>query len=194
MDIDFYFDFGSPAAYLAWTQLGRIEAESGAKVRKIPMLLGGVFKATGNATPVSVPAKGAWMTKDLARHAARYGAPPLKMPPGFPINTLHLMRGAAALEGDERFDDYLSAIYGAMFERGENMADPAEIGRALTEAGFDAKAIFAMVEDQAVKDRLKANTEEAVARGAFGAPTFFVGDEMHFGQDRIEWVIEAAKR
>lgn len=190
--IDFYFDFGSPAAYLAWTQLGRIEAETGAAIVRKPMLLGGVFKATGNATPVAIPAKGAWMMKDLGRFAARYEAP-LTLPPGFPINTLHLMRGAAALEGDERFDDYLAAIFSAIFGRGETMDDPATVGRVLTEAGFDAASLMAATQDQAVKDRLKATTEEAVSRGVFGAPAFFVGDEMHFGQDRIDWVIEAAK-
>ena len=190
--IDFYFDFGSPAAYLAWTQLDRIRAESGASVVCKPMLLGGVFKATGNATPVAIPAKGAWMLGDLARHATRYGVP-LRMPPGFPINTLHLMRGAAALEGDDRFDAYLEAVFGAMFGRGEDMADVAIIGKALADAGFDAASIMAMTQDDAVKDRLKATTEEAVSRGVFGAPTFFVGDEMHFGQDRIDWVIAAAR-
>lgn len=192
MKIDFYFDFGSPAAYLAWTQLDRIEAESGAKVRRVPMLLGGVFQATGNATPVAIPAKGAWMMRDLARYAARYGVP-LTMPPNFPINTLHLMRGAAALEGDERFDHYLKTIFEAMFARGEDMADQAVIGRTLSNAGFDAEAIMASTQDPTVKARLKTLTEDAVARGVFGAPAFFVGDEMWFGQDRIDWVVEAAR-
>lgn len=190
MTIEFYYDFGSPAAYLAWTQLPVLEAAG--EVALKPMLLGGVFKATGNATPVAIPAKGAWMRRDMARYAARYGAP-LNMPPNFPINTLHLMRGAAALEGDPRYRDYVAAIFTAMFGKGADMAAPATIAAVLTEAGFDAKAIFAATEDPAVKDRLKTATEEAVARGAFGAPTFFVGDEMWFGQDRIDWVIDAAR-
>ena len=138
-----------------------------------------------------MPAKGKWIRQDFARWAARYGVP-FTLPPNFPVNTLHLMRGAAALEGDARLDDYMRAVYEAMFGRGEDMADPAVIARVLTVAGFDAKAIFAATEDQAVKDRLKATTEEAVARGVFGAPSFFVGDALYFGNDRIDWVIEAA--
>ncbi|MEL6793523.1 MAG: DsbA family protein, partial [Pseudomonadota bacterium] len=99
--IQFWYDFGSPAAYLAWTQLDRIRRKTGNEIEMKPMLLGGVFKATGNATPVAVAAKGAWMMKDLGRHAARYGVP-LTLPPGFPINTLHLMRGVFALDGDPK--------------------------------------------------------------------------------------------
>lgn len=189
--IEFWFDFGSPAAYLAWTQLDRIREKTGRDVEMKPMLLGGVFKATGNATPVAVPAKGAWMMKDLGRHAARYGVP-LTMPPGFPLNTLHLMRAAAALEDDDRQGDYIRAVFEAMFARGEAMNDPAVISRALSNAGFDPAEIMAMTEDPAVKEKLKTNTEAAVAKGVFGAPTFFVGGEMHFGQDRIDWVIDAA--
>ena len=190
MKIEFFFDFGSPAAYLAWTQRSRLEAAGEVTLR--PFLLGGVFKATGNASPVTIPAKGKWMTEDLHRWAKRYGAP-LRFPQGFPLNTILPMRAAAALEGNERFPAYVTATYEAIFGRGENVADPNVISPALEAAGLDSRAILAMAEEQAVKDRLKANTEEAVARGAFGAPTFFVGDQMHFGNDRIDWVIEAAK-
>ncbi|MEO1611143.1 MAG: 2-hydroxychromene-2-carboxylate isomerase, partial [Pseudomonadota bacterium] len=164
---------------------------TGNEIEMKPMLLGGVFKATGNATPVAVAAKGAWMMKDLGRHAARYGVP-LTLPPGFPINTLHLMRGVFALDGDPRQADYVKTVFEAIFARGEAMGEVEVIGRVLTEAGFDAQAMMAATQDDAVKDRLKASTEEAVAKGIFGAPTFFIGGEMHFGQDRIDWVIEAA--
>ncbi len=190
MKIEFFYDFGSPAAYLAWTQLERLEAASEVAMR--PFLLGGVFKATGNASPVMVPAKGKWMTQDLRRWAKRYGAP-LRFPKDFPLNTLLLMRGAAALEGDPRYRAYVKAIFEAVFGRGEAMNDPAVVAATLKSAGFDPAEMLAKTEDAAVKDRLKASTEEAVSRGAFGAPCFFVGDEMHFGNDRVDWVIEAAK-
>lgn len=190
MKIEFFFDFGSPAAYLAWTQLNRLE-EAGAVALR-PFLLGAAFKATGNASPVMVPAKGKWMTEDMRRWAKRYGVP-LRFPVGFPLNTILPMRCAAALEGDERFPVFVSAVYEAMFGRGEAISDPNVISPALEGAGLDSRAILALAEDQAVKDRLKATTEEAVSRGVFGAPTFFVGDQMHFGNDRVDWVIEAAK-
>ncbi|MEL7462635.1 MAG: 2-hydroxychromene-2-carboxylate isomerase [Pseudomonadota bacterium] len=189
--IQFWYDFGSPAAYLAWTQLDRIREKTGREIEMKPMLLGGVFKATGNATPVAIAAKGAWMMKDLGRHAARYGVP-LTLPPGFPINTLHLMRGVFALDGDARQAAYVKAVFEAIFARGDAMGEVEVIGKVLTEAGFDAKAIMAATQDDAVKEKLKASTEEAVSKGIFGAPTFFVDGEMHFGQDRIDWVIDAA--
>lgn len=190
MKIEFFFDFGSPAAYLAWTQLHRLEEAGEVTLR--PFLLGGVFKATGNASPVMIPAKGKWMTEDMRRWAKRYGVP-LRFAEGFPLNTILPMRAAAALEGDERFPALVKAVYEAMFGRGENISDRNVISAALEGAGLDSRAILAMAEDQAVKDRLKANTEEAVSRGAFGAPTFFLGDRMHFGNDRVDWVVEEAK-
>lgn len=189
--IEFWYDFGSPASYLAWTQLERIREETGQDVAMKPMLLGGVFKATGNASPVTVPAKGAWMRRDMARWAVRYDVP-LNMPPNFPVNTLNFMRAAVALEEDERLDDYVTAMFEAMFARGEAMDDMAVVARVLTDAGFDADEIFAAAQDDGVKARLIAATEEAVGRGVFGAPTFFVGKQMHFGNDRIDWVIDAA--
>jgi 2-hydroxychromene-2-carboxylate isomerase len=193
--VEFFFDFGSPAAYLAFTQLPRIAADAGAAIVWRPMLLGGVFKATGNASPVMVAAKGKWMNADLARWAARYGVP-LNMPPGFPINTLALMRGAVGMQLREpaRFDAYVAAVYAALFGRGENLGDFEVVGRVLAAAGFDAAAFMALTADPEVKQGLIANTDEAVARGAFGAPTLFVGDEMHFGQDRLDFVARALAR
>lgn len=190
MKIEFFFDFGSPAAYLAWTQLARMQEAGETRMR--PLLLGGVFKTLGNVAPGSVPAKGKWMKDDLARWAARYGVP-LSYPRKFPINTIAPMRGAAALEDDPRFPLYVKTVYEAIFGRGEDISDPETLRAALKAADLDAKEILGLMTDQAVKDRLKANTDEAIERGAFGAPTFFVGDQMHFGNDRLEWVIDAAK-
>ena len=190
--VEFFFDFGSPAAYLAWTQLPNIAAAAGATIVWRPMLLGGVFKAAGNASPISVAAKGKWMMADLARYAARYGVP-LKFPASFPVNTLALMRGALGMQMRQAadFDRYVSAIFQAIFARGLAMGDPAVVAGVLSAAGLDAAGFEALIGDPAVKQGLIANTEEAVARGAFGAPTMFVGDAMHFGQDRLDFVAQA---
>ncbi len=190
--VEFYFDFGSPAAYLAWTQLPALCANAGAELIFKPMLLGGVFQATGNRSPVEVPAKGRYVRQDFERHAARYGVP-LHFNPHFPINTLVLMRGATAMQmhdGGARFGDYCHAVFRAMWVDEKDMNDPAVVGQVLQTAGFDAAEFLARVGQQSVKDRLKAVTEEAVARGVFGAPTMFVGTEMFWGQDRLDWVRE----
>ena len=190
--VEFYFDFGSPAAYLAWTQLPALCANAGAELIFKPMLLGGVFQATGNRSPVEVPAKGRYVRQDFERHAARYGVP-LHFNPHFPINTLVLMRGATAMQmhdGGARFGDYCHAVFRAMWVDEKDMNDPAVVGQVLQTAGFDATEFLARVGQQSVKDRLKAVTEEAVARGVFGAPTMFVGTEMFWGQDRLDWVRE----
>ena len=192
--IEFWFDFGSPTTYLAHTQLPRLARETGAQLLYKPMLLGGVFKATGNASPVSVPAKGRWMNRDIARWAARYGVP-FAFNSHFPINTLTLMRGATGLQmrqSPEAFARYVDAVFDAMWVQPRNLGDAAELPAALAQAGIDAEAFAALVADTEVKAALVAQTEQAVARGAFGAPTCFVGDEMFFGQDRLGFVREAA--
>lgn len=192
--IEFWFDFGSPTTYLAHTQLPRIARETGAQLVYKPMLLGGVFKATGNASPVSVPAKGRWMNRDIARWAARYGVP-FVFNPHFPINTLTLMRGAIGLQRrqPDAFARYVDTVFDAMWVKPRNLGEPTELAAVLATAGLDAEAFAALVADAQVKAALVAQTEEAVARGVFGAPTCFVGDEMFFGQDRLEFVREAAR-
>jgi len=190
--VECFFDFGSPTSYLAWTQLPGIAAPAGASIVWRPMLLGGVFKASGNASPAAVPAKGRWMAADIERWARRYRVP-FRFNPHFPINTLTLMRGAAGLQmrRPKEFAHYLATIYGAMWKDAANLGDPAVLAATLTGAGFDADAFAALVADPDVISQLVATTEEAVARGVFGAPTFFVGDEMFFGQDRLDFVAEA---
>ncbi|MBE7940612.1 MULTISPECIES: 2-hydroxychromene-2-carboxylate isomerase [Ramlibacter] len=190
--VDFCFDVGSPAAYLAWTQLPRLARETGATVNRIPILLGGVFQATGNQSPMMVPAKGRYMMEDFQRHAARYGVP-FKHNPHFPINTLLLMRGATglALRDPARLEPYVDAVLRAIWVDGENMNDAQVVGRVLGQAGFDAQALVALAQEADVKDALKQATQRAIERGMFGAPTFFVGDQMFWGQDRIEFVKEA---
>ncbi|MEO8309956.1 MAG: 2-hydroxychromene-2-carboxylate isomerase [Caldimonas sp.] len=190
--VEYFFDVGSPTSYLAWTQLPKIAADTGATISWRPMLLGGVFKATGNASPVTVPAKGRWMNDDIQRWARHHGVR-FAFNPYFPINTLTLMRGAAGLQM-RRPDDflrYLDVVERAMWEAPKNLGDPAVLAATLTEAGFDADEFAALVADPEVKARLVTTTEEAVARGVFGAPTFFVGAAMFFGQDRLDFVREA---
>jgi 2-hydroxychromene-2-carboxylate isomerase len=190
--IEFFFDFGSPTTYLAATQLPAIAAERGAALLWRPMLLGGVFKATGNASPVSVPAKGRWMFDDIQRWARRYGVP-FAFNPAFPINTLPLMRGAAGLQlrRPELFGAYCDAVFSALWQQQRNLGDAAVLASTLSEAGIDGEFFAALVADAEVKARLVSTTEEAVARGVFGAPTCFVGTQMFFGQDRLEFVREA---
>jgi len=189
--VEFYFDFGSPYSYLAYKALPAVAAAHGAQIVWQPMLLGGVFKATGNHSPVEVPAKGKWLHQDLKRWAARYGAV-FKHNPHFPINTLVLMRGAAGMQlRGLDFGKYAETVFHAMWAEPRNLGDPAELGAVLGEAGFDAAAFLALVGDPEVKERLKNTTEAAVARGVFGAPTFFVGDQMFWGQDRLDFVAGA---
>jgi 2-hydroxychromene-2-carboxylate isomerase len=190
--IAFYFDVGSPAAYLAWTQLPAIARAAGWEIDYRPMLLGGVFQATGNRSPMEVPAKAQYMQDDLQRFAGRYGVP-FRHNPHFPINTLLLMRGALGLQMREpqRMVPYVDAVFRAIWVDGRNMNDAATVAGVLQAAGFDPEQILALAADPAVKDQLKIVTQEAVARGVFGAPTFFIGQQMFWGQDRLDFVKEA---
>ncbi len=188
--VEFFFDVGSPTVYLAATQLSKIAGRHGATVLWRPFLLGGVFKATGNVSPATVPAKSRYMGDDLERFARRYEVPFL-FNPFFPVNTLALMRGAVAYQQQGRLDQYIEAIFSAMWVTGKNMNEPTIVAEVLDTIGIEAQEFLVAIAAQDVKDKLKSNTEEAVERGAFGAPTFFVGDEMFFGQDRLDFV-EAA--
>jgi 2-hydroxychromene-2-carboxylate isomerase len=191
---DFYFDFGSLASYLAHTQLPKMCAETGASANLLPMLLGGVFQATGNVSPMTVPAKGRYAFMDFKRFADGYGVP-LNMNPHFPIITTTLMRMVTAMhtKNDPRMQNLMNVVFQAIWVDSLNMNDPAIVGQVLTDAGFDSAALLAMANDQATKDQLKAVTTKAVERGVFGAPSFFVGEEMFWGQDRMEQVKAALK-
>ena len=190
--VEFLFDVGSPYTYLAYHQLPKIAQMHGATIVWTPVLLGGIFQATGNKSPAEVPTKGLYSNVDLQRWAKAYGVT-FQMTPHFPINTLPLMRGAVAMQlrGEVEFHRYLEAVFSALFERPRNLNLPAEIGAVLIDAGLDPLEFMAQIGNQAVKDRLKQNTTNAVSRGVFGAPTFFVGDEMYWGQDRLQFVAEA---
>lgn len=192
--VEFYFDFGSPASYLAWTQLPGIATGHGAVLVYRPVLLGGIHKATNNVSPATIPAKGAWMQLDLARFARRYGVQ-YAYNPHFPINTLMLMRGATGTQvhDEQLFLRYVDVVFRAIWERPRNMSDLPTIQAVLEEAGLDPAFLFQLVGDPSVKEKLKSDTEAAVARGLFGAPTMFVGEEMFFGQDRLDFVKEALR-
>ncbi|MDI1283920.1 MAG: 2-hydroxychromene-2-carboxylate isomerase [Reyranella sp.] len=190
--LEFYYDYGSPYSYLADTQVEAIAKRAGATLVRRPMLLGGVFKATGNASPMTVELKSKWSAFDMPMWAKHYGVP-FQRNPFFPVNTLALMRGAAAAQIDGLFERYHPAIYKAMWVDGRNLNDIAEVAAVLTAAGLDAGKFGSRIQDQDVKDRLKATTDEAVARGVFGAPTSFVGDMMFFGSDRLPFVEMALK-
>lgn len=190
--VEFFFDVGSPFSHIAWRALPEIAARTGAQIVWRPILIGGVFKATGNVSPMTVPAKGSYSTIDLYRWAEYYGIP-FQMNPHFPINTLPLMRGATAMlmRGPKALEAYLDAIYPAMFEQPVNLGEPAEIGKVLARAGIDPQALMTEIGTDAVKDKLRTDTDDAVQRGVFGAPTFFVGTEMYWGQDRLMFVERA---
>ena len=188
--VEFYFDVGSPASYLAWTQIRSLAERHGAEVLFQPMLLGGVFKATGNSSPATVPAKGAYTRVDFQRFARRYGVP-FAHNPHFPVNTMQLMRGAVAYLGTERFPAYLEVVFQAMWVDGKDLGNPEVVGQGLAASGFEPGEVMQKVNEPEVKDRLRQITEGAIGRGVFGAPTFFVNGEMFFGQDRLDFVEEA---
>jgi len=193
--VAFYFDVVGPASYLAWTQLPALCTAAGAELVYKPMLLGGVYQATGNASPGAIPAKGRYTVRDYERHARKYGVPYVNNP-HFPIITLFLMRAVTGvqLREPERLQDLLAAVFKAMWIDALDLNQPALTARTLQDAGFAPEAIQALAADPEVKAALKATTEEAVARGVFGAPTSFVGDEMFFGQDRMDMIRDELAR
>jgi 2-hydroxychromene-2-carboxylate isomerase len=191
--VEFYFDFGSPTAYLAYRRLLQFNAAYDLNIDYRPMLLGGVFKATGNSSPVTVPAKGNYMMEhDLPRFAERYGVV-LHFNPHFPINTLTLMRGAIAAHRLDCFERYVDVVYRAVWAEGQNMGERDIVLQALANADLDADAILAKADEDEVKESLVANTDAAVVRGVFGAPTMFFEGEMYFGQDRLDFIEAALK-
>lgn len=190
--IEFLFDVVSPTAYLAYSQIDAVAKRAGAEVDFVPVFLGGIMQGAGNQPPGTVENKGKWMRGDMQLWAQQYGIP-LNHNPFFPVNTINLQRAALALKGSDQFRPFLDAMFQAMWVDEKNLGEAEVAGEVLTNAGLDAAAIFAKTQDPAIKDALKAITVGAVERGAFGAPTFFVGDQMFFGQDRLPFVEAAAK-
>ena len=192
--VEFIFDFGSPNAYLANRVLGDIARRTGAEVVVTPALLGGIFKITGNQAPMTafggIQGKLAYEALETKRFVEKHRLTDYRFNPHFPVNTLLIMRGLIAAGRMGVKDAYLAAVLSGMWERGLKMDDPEVVAQVLAEAGLDAKAILEATQDPEVKAELLANTERAAARGAFGVPTFFVGDEMFFGKERLGQIEE----
>tara|TARA_R110000868_G_scaffold198121_1_gene444429 strand:- start:982 stop:1575 length:594 start_codon:yes stop_codon:yes gene_type:complete len=186
----FYFDFASPNAYFAHRILPDVEARKGLKFRYVPVLLGGIFKSTGNQAPMiafaGVPAKLAYEYKEIERFIARHDLKNFNFNPHFPVNTLALMRGAVAAEGEGVLDAYVEAMFHFMWEKPRKLGDADVLHATLTEAGLPAQRLLAAIQTPEVKAQLIANTQLAVDQGVFGIPSFIVDDELYFGKDRLE--------
>jgi 2-hydroxychromene-2-carboxylate isomerase len=192
--VEFHFDFGSPNAYLAHLVVPEIEKRTGIAFSYVPVLLGGVFKATGNVSPAvslrGVKNKGEYAALETRRFVAKHGITRFAMNPFFPVNTLQIMRGAVAAQRLGCFARYVDEVYRHMWADPKKMDDAAVIRAALLESGLPADELLARAADPDVKQELLANTEASVARGVFGSPSFFVGSELFFGKDRLRDVEE----
>jgi 2-hydroxychromene-2-carboxylate isomerase len=192
--VEFLFDFGSPNAYLAEKLIPGIEQRNGIKFEYVPVLLGGIFKLTNNASPAQTLAgiknKPEHMQRETERFLSKHNITTYRMNPHFPVITLMLMRGAVAAQMEGVFDEYFRAAFHHMWEEPKKMDDPKILRDALISSGLDADKLIARSQDADVKAQLVENTQSAVDRGAFGSPTFFVGSEMFFGKDQVRDVEE----
>ena len=193
--VDFLFDFGSPNAYLSHLVIPEIEKRQGTKFEYVPILLGGVFKLTNNRSPAETNAgiknKGAYQQLETQRFIRQHGITRFKPNPFFPVNTLMIMRGAVAAKKLGIFERYVDEVYRHMWAEPKKLDDPAVLKAALLESSLPADRLFELVQTPEVKDTLLAETQRAVDRGTFGSPTFFVGDDIYFGKDRLRDVEEA---
>ena len=193
--VEFHFDFGSPNTYFCHRVIPEIEARTGGAFDYVPVLLGGIFKATNNRSPMEqfagVKNKSEYQALETERFIARHGISEYRKNPHFPVNTLHLMRGAVFARQKKYYKDYIDAVYKCMWEQGLNMADVDVIREALSEAGLPAEDIVAGTQGPVVKQALIDNTAASVERGSFGSPTFYVGDQIYFGKDKLLEVEQA---
>ena len=189
-NVEFYYDFGSPTSYLAYKRLPKLCKKHNAELVLKPVLLGGIFKATNNVPPGAVPAKGRYMLNDMARFARRYDIK-MRFNPNFPLNTLTLMRCAFAAITMNKIDEYNQAVFNAVWVAEKNMGELDILKTTLDDANLPTEELLERAQTEMVKTALKDATAAAVERGVFGCPTLFVGDEMFFGQDRMEFVAEA---
>jgi len=190
----FLFDFGSPNAYLSHEAIPAIEQRIGVNFEYVPILLGGIFKATNNKSPAETLAgiknKPEFHALETERFLKRFHVKPYAWNPFFPVNTLNLMRGAIAAQLEGVFEKYVDAAFHHMWVEPKKMDDPEVAMKALTASGLDAAKLFARAQEPEVKAKLVQNTQSAVERGAFGSPTFFVGNEMFFGKEQLRDVEE----
>ncbi|AYA70333.1 2-hydroxychromene-2-carboxylate isomerase [Acinetobacter sp. WCHA55] len=193
--VEFYFDLGSPYSYLAYYRLLQMAEQQEIQIVYKPILLGGVFKATGNRSPIEIPVKGGYSILDMQRWAEYYHIP-MQMNPHFPMNTLTLMRILTGVQllHLEKFEQVLKLLFDAMFRIPQNLNEPTALAEVLKPSGFSVEDIMSMVQSDVVKQKLITETELAIQRGIFGAPTFFVGDEMYWGQDRLHFVEQALNK
>ena len=193
--VEFYFDLGSPYSYLAYYRLLQMAEQQEIQIVYKPILLGGVFKATGNRSPIEIPVKGAYSILDMQRWAEYYQIP-MQMNPHFPMNTLTLMRILTGVQllHLEKFEQVLKLLFDAMFGTPQNLNEPTVLAEVLKPSGFSVEDIMSMVQSEVLKQKLITETEQAILRGIFGAPTFFVGDEMYWGQDRLHFVEQALNK
>lgn len=193
--VEFLFDFGSPNAYLSWKVVPAIEKRTGTTFQYVPVLLGGIFKATNNVSPVianqGIRNKNEYQFLEIERFVKKHGLTKFRFNPHFPVNTLQIMRGAIAAEMENILPKYMDAVMAAMWEDGKKMDEADIIKAVLDAAGIDGAHILARTGEADVKAKLVANTEEAVNRGAFGIPTFYVDGDIYFGKDRLRDVEEA---
>jgi 2-hydroxychromene-2-carboxylate isomerase len=190
--IEFFYDFSSPYSYLAAMKLPEVAHRTGATLRYRPFVLGAVFKAAGNHMPAEIAAKAAYQLKDLQAWANDYGVP-FNFPDVFPLNAIKAARMAVALETEADRAKLTERVYKAYWGENKDITDVGVLAQLANEAGFDGAALVARTDQQAVKDALRANTDDAIARGSFGAPTMFVGEQMFIGNDRLVFVERAAK-
>ena len=190
----FMFDFGSPNAFLSHEAIPAIERRTGARFEYVPILLGGIFKATNNKSPAETLAgvknKREFHALETERFVRRFQVKPYNWNPFFPVNTLNLMRAAVAAQAEGVFEKYVDAAFHHMWVEPKKMDDPGVAMQALTESGLDAAKLFARAQEPEIKAKLIENTQSAVERGAFGSPTFFVGNEMFFGKEQLREVEE----
>lgn len=189
---DYFFDFASPYTYLCDSRIPALVERTGAEVIYKPMVLGAVMVGTGNSPPSTVPAKGAYMAQDLPRWLKRYGLP-FEFNPHFPVRTIFALRCALVAMEEGGFDDLKREVFKAVWAEKTDPNDVEAMKPVIARAGLDPDHVIARTGEQPIKDQLKKNTDEAIERGVFGAPTIFVGDEMFFGNDRLDFVEEALK-
>ena len=191
---EFHFDFGSPNAYFSHKLIPGITERTGVDCTYIPVLLGGVFKLTNNKSPMEqfqgIKNKNEYGRLETERFIKQHGFTQYKRNPHFPVNTVQIMRGAILTQREGRLLDYVNVVYKNMWEQGLKMDNPEVIVTSLDSAGFDGNKILEGIQEQSVKDELLNNTTASVARGTFGSPTFYVGDEIFFGKDRLDAVEE----
>ena len=196
--IEFHFDFGSPNAYLSHRLIPGIERRTGARFRYVPILLGGVFKLTNNRSPAESMAgirnKPEYQLLEMRRFISAHGLDEFRPNPFFPVNTLMLMRGAVAAQRAGVFERYVDEMFRHMWAEPKKLDEPDVLRAAMLESGLDAERLFQLMQTREVKDELQANTQRSVERGCFGSPTFFVGEEIYFGKDRLRDVEEAIPR